>query len=386
MGGSQGTPRRFWPAYTGLVAVAVAAFALVVVIVVGLLTTSSRSDAPAVLTAPGSSLPAGTPVNARVPAMPLVDDQGRRTSLAAFRGRWVVLAPSLTLCQEVCPMTSAALTQLQQSLRGTPLAGRVVVAEATVDPWRDSPARLRAYKRTFGAPLTMLTGSQAQIRRLWRFFGVYYHRVAADSPAPLDWWTHRPETMDVEHTNGVALVDPQGRWRAFVGGMPDVGGVLSGRLRALLDAEGRRNLANPQQGWTPAQLLADLWVLGGHRGPAPGTAAGSAGAPVGPSRIVSGGARAFRSRLAALRGTPVVVNEWASWCPPCRHELPLLRAAAAKHAGQVAFVGLNVRDTTGAARSFLSAHPLGYASYADPNGDISRSLATMVGLPTTVFL
>jgi thiol-disulfide isomerase/thioredoxin len=50
------------------------------------------------------------------------------------------------------------------------------------------------------------------------------------------------------------------------------------------------------------------------------------------------------SRLAALKGVPVVVNQWASWCPPCRSEFPFFAAMAECYSRDVAFLGLNSRD------------------------------------------
>jgi len=102
----------------------------------------------------------------------------------------------------------------------------------------------------------------------------------------------------------------------------------------------------------------------------------------------SGGSPAFQARLAALRGHPVVVNEWASWCPPCRDELPLFAAAAAaaRFGKRVAFVGLNVNDSADSARRFLAQHPVSYPSYSDAGGKAAGALASFVGLPTTVFL
>ena len=60
-----------------------------------------------------------------------------------------------------------------------------------------------------------------------------------------------------------------------------------------------------------------------------------------------------RLALTELRGRPVVINFWASWCLPCRDEAPELAAAARKHAGEVAFVGIDVQDFTSDARRFL---------------------------------
>ena len=56
--------------------------------------------------------------------------------------------------------------------------------------------------------------------------------------------------------------------------------------------------------------------------------------------------------LAELRGTPIVLNFWASWCVPCRQEAPVLDAAARSHTGRIQFLGANFQDTDSAARAY----------------------------------
>lgn len=333
---------------------------------------------PAVAAAPASPA-AGTALDLAVPSLPLIDEHGRRTSLARFRGSWLVLAPSMTLCHETCPLTTEALEQIRRAVAARGLARRVVVAEATVDPWRDSPARLRAFKRLTGIDFTLLTGTPAEVRRLWRFFGVEYHRVPQGRPPDVDWWTHRPERFDVTHADGLFVIDPRGHWREYVSGMADIGGRLPARLRRLLNDEGRENLRDPHVPWRVPDVLTDLWRLMGvpaARADAPRAVA------VGAGPLLGGGADALR----ALRGRPVVVNAWASWCNPCRAEFPILASVAAGYRGRVAFRGLDVSDSAGAARRFLAGHPLGYPSYSDDGGRLARSLAPLQGLPTTFFL
>ncbi len=336
--------------------------------------------------APPQSAAAGGSLDRPLPSLPLIDEHGRHTSLAAFRGRYLVLAPSLTLCHETCPLTTGALMRIQAAVRRRGLADRVAVAVATVDPWRDTPARLRAFKRRTGSELTMLTGTHAQIRRLWRFFGVDFRRTRQEDPPDRDWLTHRPLTFDVTHTEALFIVDPRGHWRVLVSGIADVGGRLPRALASLLNDEGRETLRRPEAPWTVPQVLDKLWRLMGvppDAGSAPAAAAGQQ--PTG-GRLAPGGVAAVRRRLAALRGQPVVVNAWASWCPPCRAEAPMLAAAARAFAGRVAFIGLNVSDDDARARRFLASHPLGYPSYADHDGAAARSLGAPQGLPVTVFL
>lgn len=220
-------------------------------------------------TRPLAPLAAGTLVDKRLARLPLIDEHGTPTSLAAFSGRYLVLAPSLTLCHEVCPLTTGALMRLRARLRAAGLGDRVTVAEATVDPWRDSPARVRAFKRRTDARIRFLTGTRPEIRRLWKALGVEYHRVPQGLPPDVDWWTHRPETFDVTHTDGVFVIDPAGHWRVAVPGMPITSGRLPRRLASLLNENGRHNLRRPDMPWTVDALYDDVLRLMGRPVKAP---------------------------------------------------------------------------------------------------------------------
>lgn len=219
----------------------------------------------------GGSVPkiAGTALSRPVPSMPLLDEQGHATTLAAYRGKVVVLSPTLTLCHEVCPLTTGAFLTMEQAVRRAGLANRVVFAEISVDPWRDTPARLRAFRRYAGVDFPLLTGTLPELRRFWSFFGVAFLRTPEGKPVDVDWWTHRPETFDVAHSDGIFFVDQRSRLRIVDVGMPNVDGRLAARLRALLSSRGLRNLDHPQQAWTVQQALGDLGVLLGRRIPPP---------------------------------------------------------------------------------------------------------------------
>jgi protein SCO1 len=197
----------------------------------------------------------GVELDRAVPAVPLLDERGRTTSLRAFRGRVVVLAPSLTFCHEVCPITSGALEQIRYDVRRAGLGDRVAVVEVSVDPWRDSPARLREYRRVTGVRFRLLTGTRRHLERFWRTFGVGFYPQG------------RGKDFDVAHTDGVFLLDERGRYRIAVVGMPDVGGRLARPLRRLLGAQGLANLRRPQAPWTVRQALDDLGRLVGRRIP-----------------------------------------------------------------------------------------------------------------------
>ena len=101
--------------------------------------------------------------------------------------------------------------------------------------------------------------------------------------------------------------------------------------------------------------------------------------------LLPGGPAAFAARLHALRGYPVVVNKWASWCGPCQSEFPVFQQVAARLGRRVAFLGIDGRDHDSAAASFLKRFPVSYPSYTDPGEDIARGLQAATYFPETLF-
>lgn len=86
-----------------------------------------------------------------------------------------------------------------------------------------------------------------------------------------------------------------------------------------------------------------------------------------------------------VRGYPVVVNFWASWCGPCKDEAPRLVAAAKAHTGDVVFLGLDVQDFERDALRFLERYGINYPSARD-GGDGTFDAYGLTGLPETYFL
>lgn len=219
---------------------------------------SSGGDPPA---PPASQ---GIVENRPVPVIPLISSSGSATSLAAYRGKYIVMAPFLSLCQDECPLVTGAFVALQRDVDAAGLGKKVVFMEITVDPGRDTPARLTAYSKEFGADWPMLTGTPTNLDALWRYLGVSVQIVPEEQPAKTDWLTGKPLTYDVNHTDGYFLIDPSGHLRFSDSNPPNLHGHLGEKLTDLLNDGGVQNLdhqANPN--WTLSDALSSIsWLVG----------------------------------------------------------------------------------------------------------------------------
>jgi cytochrome c biogenesis protein CcmG, thiol:disulfide interchange protein DsbE len=102
--------------------------------------------------------------------------------------------------------------------------------------------------------------------------------------------------------------------------------------------------------------------------------------------ILPGGLPALRARLAALRGRPVVINKWASWCEPCRAEFGVFQRVSVSQGREVAFIGIDSGEASRAdALAFLRSFPVSYPSYYDPSGQAGTAITDSTFTPVTVF-
>jgi thiol-disulfide isomerase/thioredoxin len=145
--------------------------------------------------------------------------------------------------------------------------------------------------------------------------------------------------------------------------------------------------------------LAFVGLKGGHRTLAVPTAASAALAPPPPpsasvpSQVAANIAEQNRvietpikTKLAALKGVPVVVNQWASWCPNCKAEFPYFQRESQRYDRQVAFLGLDAQDQRSGAEEFLKRFPVNYPSVFDQSAQQAASLGGGQGWPTTFFI
>ena len=287
-------------------------------------------------------------------------------------------------------MTTGVLMRGRRSGCGRPgWPDQVVVATATVDPWRDSPARLRAYQRLTGVDFTQLTGTRGEIRRLWRFFGVSYYRVPQGNPPDVDWLTHRPETFDVQHTDALFLLDPAGQERIADDGMPQVTGHLaSRRWPGCSTTRAGRTWLTPQFAWSASDVIDDLYYLMDRNIPvaappakatAPAPAARGPSWPARPRSLAAFHSQAGRllglrqprwpPGCKALRGYPVVDQRLGVLVPAVPQRVPAVRRRRrpVRARGSRSW-GSTPTTAPSDARSFLASHPVSYPSYQSSSG------------------
>jgi cytochrome c biogenesis protein CcmG, thiol:disulfide interchange protein DsbE len=102
------------------------------------------------------------------------------------------------------------------------------------------------------------------------------------------------------------------------------------------------------------------------------------------NRLIPGGRKELERQLAKLRGYPVVVNVWGSWCGPCRIEFPDFQQEAVRFGSRVAFLGVNAKDNRGDAERFLRSFPVTYPSIEDADESVAHKVHA-IGYPTTLF-
>ncbi len=103
--------------------------------------------------------------------------------------------------------------------------------------------------------------------------------------------------------------------------------------------------------------------------------------PSGSFSRLEGGLGSF----ADYRGTPLVVNFFASWCAPCAAEMPDFESVHQDLGDRVAFVGVNLRDQVGAASALVESTGVTYDVFRDPSGDLATAMG-VVAMPSTLFV
>ena len=288
-----------------------------------------------------------------MPTFNLVDQFGRPFSNRDIAGHSVLIAAFHTSCHTTCPLYTGLFMQLQHKLPPS-----VLLIEATTAPDEDSPDVLRSYAGQVGASWTFLTGTPEQMTAFWAPF--FVQLSGAES-----------------HSSMLGIVDDHGYIRTYWQGVPDVGGTLPSDLAAQLNSDGQQELRSGGNRWGVAQILDTLGAVGGLAARSTG---GEGAAPDFTLATLDG----RRASLSDYRGRPVLINFWATYCVPCRVEMPLLQRMADKHPNLVVLL-IDERDNTPAARGFIGDLHIRSTVLLDTDGKAGDQYR-IAGLPTTIFV
>ncbi len=292
-----------------------------------------------------ASLVGGSLQGKPAPNFHLRDQFGRTVSLTAMRGHPVVLTLMQSTCTQICPGVADSIRRAVSEMG--PAGRDVDIIALSADPEHDTRASVLAFSRKHGLlhRWHYLTAGRATLKPIWNAYHVYVAPARA------------PASIRQSHTSATFLIDPTGHERSlFLGGVSDLElghdlQVLSGTRVTLLASN------------SPAPQV-------GH--PAPDFTLKSTS-----GRVVS---------LGSLRGHVVVLNFWASWCHPCRTEMPMLGSWYRKlHAKGLDIVGVNNQDPLTDARAFAQSVRTPYTILLDSNGSIAARY-DVLGLPTTVLV
>jgi cytochrome oxidase Cu insertion factor (SCO1/SenC/PrrC family) len=288
-----------------------------------------------------------------MPGFSLVDQFGRPFTNQSLARHEVILAAFHTTCQASCPLYTGLFLQLRKRLPPS-----VLLVEVTTDPVTDTPPVLREYAGRVGASWTFATGPPDGIAAFWKPFDVELSSVDG-------------------HRSTLALIDEHGYIRSFWQGAPDVGGSLPATLRSQLNGEGQKELRSRGDGWGQAQVIDSLQAIGGLASP---SSTGEGSAPAFTLTTLDG----HQGSLDDFRGKPALINFWATWCAPCRREMPLIEQTAARHPNLEVLL-VDERDDQGSASSFVKQLGIRSTVPFDGDGDVGDRYG-ITGLPTTVFV
>lgn len=293
------------------------------------------------------------------PDFALTDQTGRPVALHDLRGQVVVLSFLDDRCTDICVQYSADMLAAAREL-GAPARQTAFVA-VNVNPFHVHVADVAAFTaRTHLARLPhwyFLTGSPDRLKQVWRQYGVFV----------------QTQGRDVAHDGIVYLIDGRGRVRATMNSGSSPGRTAQWKDAMATVVAGLLGVPAPHpSGPVPAERTGP-GVTVGHNGQAP------------VFRLPGLREPSRRLGLTGRPGKPVVINFWASWCAPCRREMPRFEEAASTWGSRARIVGVDVNDERADALRTAVATGARYPLALDEDGRVAESYR-VVNLPTTVFI
>ena len=136
----------------------------------------------------------------------LLDQNGAVFTQDKLLNKWTLVFFGFTHCPDICPTTLALFNEVALSLKETALAGDTQFLLVSLDPARDTPAKLKPYVEHFNADFIGVTGEFLTIHRLAKQLNTAFQKVVTDSTTG---------EYTVDHGGNVAIINPQGHYQGF---------------------------------------------------------------------------------------------------------------------------------------------------------------------------
>lgn len=285
----------------------------------------------------------GTPMGAKpAPNFNLRDQTGHLVSLPSLRGKFVILTFFYTHCPDTCPLTAEKLRGVLQGMGSE--ANRVTVVAVSTDPVHDNPALARTFLQQHGLPSWhFVLGTYPQLRKVWKAYYVY-----AVAPSQVG-------KLGNTHTAGMYIIDKSGREREY-----------------LADSTPAMQIANDLH----VLMKDNMWIASLPVAPVQGSIAPNFTLPA---------LNASKLSLKQFRGKPVLVNFWATWCVPCRSEMPMLERTYRRFGGKLAILGVDEQEEAGDVQDFVRSYHVTYPIALDQSADVSYDYQ-LNGTPTSFLI
>ncbi|MGB1008743.1 MAG: SCO family protein [Thiolinea sp.] len=301
----------------------------------------------------------------------LTDHYGNTYQLAEQRGKAVVMFFGFTHCPSICPDSLVKMASVVKKLEER--ANQVSVVFITVDPERDTVEKLAQYVPFFGKQLLGLTGSKSRIDSVTKAYRARYELIKKSPGDPY---------YNVDHSADIYVLDRMGKVDTIVPyGMPAshilqvVEGALNKPTGVLADEDSKK-----------AREIASAKLPTTGSLDAPTTDSISVDSAASEHKLALPDLSGRQHQMTDYLGKTLVINFWATWCPPCRAELPALnRTWQALKDDDIAMLAVNVGEEKTAVTAFLRDFPIDFPVLLDEKGE-SMKRWKIKGMPTTVML
>ncbi len=290
----------------------------------------------------------------------LTDQHGRSVSLAQFRGDAVVLSFNDDRCVDICTLLAQDVVAADRDLG--PAARHVVFVSVNANPFYPGVGAVASWSELHGlghlSNWVFATGSPAELRRIWRAYGV---EVELDQA-----------TRTVVHSTELYFIGPDGQQMA-------IGSFGTAAADTAIYAH---TLAQMADDLLPA---SERGSVAGPSAMAPSQSNAAIGARVRAFALPYLGAPSKTLRSSSLAGRFTVLNFWSSTCTACVREMPAIEQAYRDLGRRVHFVGVDVADRRSSAAAFARRVGVTYPLVSDTSGEVAATYQ-IPALPFTAII